>query len=66
MDRHFQASEAAWVGVVARRVVAEKQHWMACLRYVEEMLVVPPQVMTLQRAIGMGVTDGHQQEREVP
>jgi hypothetical protein len=66
VDRHFQASEAAWVGVVAPRVVAEKQHWMACLRYVEEMLVVPPQVMTLQRAIGMGATDGHQQEREVP
>jgi len=63
VEQRFQASEeAAWVAAAAQRVVGEKQRWKACQRYVEEMLAVLPLVMMLQRATGMEVTDGHQQE----
>jgi hypothetical protein len=61
--RHFQLSEeAAWVVGVARRVVGEKQRWMACLCYVEELLAVLRQAIMLQPATDMEVTGGHQQE----
>lgn len=61
MKRYFRASEeAAWVVAVAQRVVGEKQRWMACLCYAEELLAVLRQAMMLQRATDMWVTGGHQ------